>query len=282
MSATVFVVILLSGIYFNFLSFISLFFVVSLLGLREYYSITEKLGARPYKVWGYIAGTMLYASGVFSNSNLALFYNHMHLMNLAIASVFTVYIVALFSNHEKPITNIAYTVAGIIYTVVPFVLLMSISCFDKAYTFNHPAGVWYVDMAPYNSTIIFGIIFLIWANDTFAYLTGSLIGKHKLFERVSPGKTWEGSIGGAVFSLGVAFLISKWFTDVAMVHWLVIAGIVIVFGTIGDLVESMIKRHAGIKDSGNIMPGHGGVLDRFDSLLFVSPFVFFYITIVFS
>jgi phosphatidate cytidylyltransferase len=103
------------------------------------------------------------------------------------------------------------------------------------------------------------------------------MGKHKLYEKISPGKTWEGSIGGAILTMLSVYLIAKWYPELSYTSWLIVAAIVIVFGTIGDLIESMLKRQAGIKDSGKIMPGHGGILDRFDSLLFSAPFIYFYL-----
>jgi phosphatidate cytidylyltransferase len=151
---------------------------------------------------------------------------------------------------------------------------------DRAFTFNNASNYWYNNYAPYNFHYVLGIILLIWASDVGAYLVGSLIGKHKLFERISPGKTWEGTIGAFILNIGCAFIIANWFPELALKHWIVISILVSVFGSIGDLVESMFKRQAGIKDSGKIMPGHGGILDRFDSLLFVSPFVYAYLSLI--
>ncbi len=121
---------------------------------------------------------------------------------------------------------------------------------------------------------------MIWVNDSFAFLVGKNFGKRKLFISVSPKKTQEGFLGGLVFALIAAFIISKFNTDFTVVNWLVIAVIVSVIGTIGDLVESKFKRQANIKDSGTIMPGHGGILDRLDSLLFAAPFVYLYINFI--
>jgi phosphatidate cytidylyltransferase len=132
----------------------------------------------------------------------------------------------------------------------------------------------------YNSTLIISILILIWVNDSFAFLIGKNFGKRKLFVSVSPKKTQEGFIGGLLFALFVAFVISKFNNDFTLVNWLIIATIVSVIGTIGDLVESKFKRQANIKDSGNIMPGHGGILDRLDSLLFAAPFVYLYINFI--
>ncbi|MGJ8759886.1 MULTISPECIES: phosphatidate cytidylyltransferase [unclassified Polaribacter] len=132
----------------------------------------------------------------------------------------------------------------------------------------------------YNPHLIISILIMIWVNDSFAFLVGKNFGKRKLFISVSPKKTQEGFLGGLAFALIAAFIISKFNTDFTVVNWLVIAVIVSVIGTIGDLVESKFKRQANIKDSGTIMPGHGGILDRLDSLLFAAPFVYLYINFI--
>ena len=132
----------------------------------------------------------------------------------------------------------------------------------------------------YNPYIILNILILIWINDSFAYLVGKNFGRRKLFESVSPKKTIEGFLGGLSFSIGTGYLISHYVQDYSTQNWIIIAMIVSVIGTIGDLVESKFKRQANIKDSGNIMPGHGGILDRLDSLLFAAPFVYLYINFI--
>jgi phosphatidate cytidylyltransferase len=132
---------------------------------------------------------------------------------------------------------------------------------------------------PQHYGIVLGFFLLIWLNDTGAYFIGSLIGKHKLFERISPGKTWEGSAGGTLFALLTAWGLSYIFPQIDRTHWLILAIITVVTGTLGDLVESMLKRSLGIKDSGNILPGHGGMLDRFDAVLLSAPFVFVYLAL---
>jgi phosphatidate cytidylyltransferase len=128
--------------------------------------------------------------------------------------------------------------------------------------------------------LMISILSIIWVNDSFAFLVGKNFGKHKLFVSVSPKKTIEGFFGGLVFALIAAIFISKFNLDFSLLNWLVIAAIVSVFGTIGDLVESKFKRQANLKDSGNIMPGHGGILDRLDSLMFAAPFVYLYINFI--
>ncbi len=128
--------------------------------------------------------------------------------------------------------------------------------------------------------LMISILSIIWVNDSFAFLIGKNFGKHKLFPSVSPKKTIEGFFGGLVFSLLAALFISKFNLDFSMLNWLIIAVLVSSLGTTGDLVESKFKRQAGLKDSGNIMPGHGGILDRLDSLLFAAPFVYLYINYI--
>ncbi|MGZ3932531.1 MAG: phosphatidate cytidylyltransferase, partial [Bacteroidia bacterium] len=216
---------------------------------------------------------VLYASASMADT----FYRIKSIEHTVPLYFFLAFIAALFSKTEKPVENAVYTIAGIIYAVLPFALL------------NHIAII--VPTVPpvmnsawpaYNPHIILGIILLIWANDTFAYLAGSLLGKHKLYERISPGKTWEGSIGGGLLTIASTFVISNWYNELQLHQWMIIALLVVVFGTIGDLVESMLKRQANIKDSGKIMPGHGGILDRFDSLLFVSPLIYAYLCWVYA
>lgn len=158
------------------------------------------------------------------------------------------------------------------YIILPFIFITKISFGVK----------------DYNPKIIIGLFILIWTNDTFAYIVGKSIGKHKLFEKISPKKTIEGFIGGIFFAVLAGFLISKYyiqaspkFSDRSIMIWISIALIVGVVGTIGDLIESKFKRIAGVKDSGTIMPGHGGVLDRLDSAIFVAPIIFLFYQILY-
>jgi phosphatidate cytidylyltransferase len=176
-------------------------------------------------------------------------------------------IVFLFDNKNLKIDSFSKFVYLIGYIILPFVIITKI-----------PFGI-----KGYNPNILISIFILIWTNDTFAYLVGKSIGKHKLFERISPKKTIEGFLGGVVFALIASYLISKYFLMLPEKNtyiWLIIAAIVGVFGTIGDLVESKFKRIAEKKDSGNIMPGHGGILDRLDSVIFVTPIIFLFYQIL--
>ena len=178
-------------------------------------------------------------------------------------------IAELYLNAKDPINNWAYTMLPQLYIALPFSML-NVLAFPQAgsYSFVYPLSVF---------------VFL-WMNDTGAYLCGSLLGRHKLFPRVSPGKSWEGSVGGGLLVVGIAMLI-WWLLDrysvgqanLNMLHWVGLGLTVVIFGTWGDLVESLFKRTLGIKDSGNILPGHGGMLDRFDSSLLAIPAVVVYL-----
>jgi phosphatidate cytidylyltransferase len=134
----------------------------------------------------------------------------------------------------------------------------------------------------YNAHIAASIFYLVWASDTFAYLSGRTFGRTPLFPVVSPKKTWEGSIGGTIGATGIAVLLYYTVGIFTLPQWVGLAVVIVIFGTIGDLIESMLKRSLGLKDSGNILPGHGGVLDRFDAFLFVVPFVATYFVLIWS
>ena len=175
----------------------------------------------------------------------------------------------LYLKQKDPIQDWAYTMLAQIYIALPFSLI-------NVLAFNATSEGY----VAFNTLLPLSIFIFLWVNDSGAYCVGSLLGRHKLFPRISPGKSWEGSIGGAVFVLAAAYAISYFLdTDqmLAMPVWLGLGLVVVVFGTWGDLVESLLKRTLGIKDSGNILPGHGGMLDRFDSSLLAIPAAVIYL-----
>lgn len=256
-TAAVFVAVLLSCTYWNQISFSVLFLIITVLGILEFYKLSEKEGSKPQKIIGTIIGTLLFSS----NALVAAGYADPRILLLNLPLLFLIFIIELYLKAADPFRNIAFTLLGIFYIAVPFSLLNYINCYSGTYNYQ----------------LLFGIFFLIWSNDSGAYLVGTSLGKHKLFFRVSPGKSWEGSIGGAIICYGVAYIISGWFTGIHVFDWIVIATILIVIGTLGDLVKSLLKRSINVKDSGNILPGHGGIIDRFDSLIMGVPFVFTYL-----
>ncbi len=179
----------------------------------------------------------------------------------------------LFSSDNLIITNnISKYIVFIGYIVFPFIIITKI-----------PLSNDYFEPFYFEPLIIIIIFLMIWINDTFAYLVGKTFGKHKLFEKISPKKTIEGFLGGAVFTIAFSFFIPMlfgWVKEDNRWIWIVQAIIIVIFATLGDLVESKFKRSANVKDSGNIMPGHGGILDRLDSIIFVAPFIFLFYQIL--
>ncbi len=187
-------------------------------------------------------------------------------------SIIYLIISELYTKHENPINDWAYTMLSQMYIALPFSLINVL-----AFT-NDGNG-----QVHYNYVIPLSVFIFLWINDTGAYCSGSLLGKHKLFPRVSPGKSWEGSIGGAVFVVIAAYIISQispLTAQLTPLQWIGLGLVVVVFGTWGDLVESLFKRTLGIKDSGNILPGHGGMLDRFDSSLMAIPAAAIYLYVI--
>ena len=207
----------------------------------------------------------------FLNLNYDLFNINIELskINLLVVLSFILisFISVLFSKEKEPIKKLGNIFLSFIYIGVPFSLIWDIYGTDL--------------IRPNNSiNIILGVFILIWTNDTFAYLVGRKFGKHKLFERISPKKTIEGFIGGIIFTLIAGYFISKFNYTYTTLFWLILAFIVSVFGTIGDLIESMFKRDSNIKDSSNLIPGHGGFLDRLDSFIFAIPFIYIFLILL--
>ena len=264
-TGAIFVAVLIGAIVWNKYSVAGLFFVISILGLLEFFKLMEKGGFKPKKsissvVAGLIYGIIVYFSFGYGNFSYLLF-----IFPLLVLLV----VIELFRKSETPVSNFAFSVMGVMYVVIPFSILNFFaygSPYDEVLEINDR----------YDYIFLLGFFVIQWASDTGAYLTGSAFGKTKLFERISPNKTWEGVIGGLILAILTGYLIS-FFTNSSHIHWMNIALLIVVFGTLGDLTESQIKRSCGVKDSGNILPGHGGILDRFDGVLFSAPFVLAYL-----
>lgn len=176
----------------------------------------------------------------------------------------------LYLKRERPLNNWAYTMLSQLYVALPFGLLSVL--------YFYPVLFDSVSISGYIRFLLpLSVFFFLWASDTGAYCVGSLFGKHRLFERISPKKSWEGSIGGALLAILLAILLGYYSDIMSMLEWIGLAFVVVVFGTWGDLVESLMKRQLGVKDSGNILPGHGGILDRFDSFLLATPAAIIYL-----
>jgi phosphatidate cytidylyltransferase len=252
LSGLVFIAVIISSVLYSKESFYAIFYVILLFCLYEF----KKLIGLRYN-WIYLVATLIY----FRFANLSIFSgNYLHFF--LIISLFIPFIYQLF----KPKVSLTSSKLGhfflaIAYIVLPFVFLTSIPFIEEVY---HP-------------NIIIGIFILIWMSDSLAYVVGSTLGKTKLYEKISPNKTIEGALGGLIASVTTAFFMSKYIPILTTTSWVIIALIVVVFGVLGDLIESKFKREAKVKDSSNFIPGHGGFLDRLDSIIFAVPFVYVYL-----
>ena len=277
-------VLVIGTLLLNSLAFVGVFLIFMATTQFEFYRMLSRGKIRPQTVMGIVIGIFLYlfsffiSIGFIPNKLLVLFFPLISL----------IFVNELFFNENRPFHNIAFTLLGIFYIAVPFSLfnfmIFHISD-DLNIGINNGRDIVNflfqpTNLVEYNYQILLGFFFLHWINDTGAYLVGVPFGKHKLFKRISPKKSWEGLVGGVVFSLVAVVLLSKYFPSLSLVSWLIIAVIVVTFGTLGDLIESLLKRYLGLKDSGTFLPGHGGFLDRYDGVLFSTPIVFAYLQLV--
>jgi phosphatidate cytidylyltransferase len=227
-------------------------------------------GVRPQMAPGIITGTATYvmatliAAGVIPKNAFL----------ILIPMMLIIMVVELYRKQDKPFDSLAHTFFSVLYTAIPFSMFPF-----SAFLRTGLNSILPHENIIFSPGIIIGFFLLLWANDTGAYLTGITFGKHKLMERISPKKTWEGFFGGVVTAVLIAWLLSGWLGVIDNIHWAIIAVIISVAGTYGDLVESMLKRSIGVKDSGTIMPGHGGFLDRFDSAIISFPLVYLFISL---
>lgn len=269
LTGIIFVSIVLASIYFqaDYRALTNLFILVMSFGLHEFYTMVNKgFNVQVPTAYLMFCGLLLYGligSSYEENTIVPLIFAVLY-----IVSITGLFIFELYRKKEQPIHNLAFSVLGQVMVALPCGLINLIAIPEQIY--------W-----------VFAIFVLIWLSDTGAYLVGCTLGKHKLFERISPKKSWEGFFGGCLFAIGGAMLLWHLFTTVWPIatattwwQWLIFAFIIIVFGTYGDLCESLLKRATAVKDSGNILPGHGGILDRFDSLLLCIPIVYIYLEIL--
>lgn len=246
--------VIVFGIIFSEWTYFAVFFTICLFSLLEFYDLSGLDGMVPQKTFGTLCGMFIFSLTFFIEKE-DISYRYYFLIFPIVSFV---YMIKLYKKFErKPFTNIAYMILGLFYVAMPFSLL-NIAVYENG---------------EYNYEVMFGCLFILWASDTGAYFAGTLFGKRKLFERISPKKSWEGALGGALLAILFTLAISYYFETLAMWQWLIISAIIIIGGIYGDLVESLLKRSIEIKDSGESLPGHGGFLDRFDGLLIAAPFI---------
>ena len=254
-----FVAILTTAIILGEWYFHILMAIIAVLTLSEYYKLFPQKQISPNAGFGLVIGFLLFELGVWS---LSFAYASNYLLALLLLSFPLLAFSELYRKHKAPFQNIGITILGWIYIVLPLALLHQLMWDDNTEGWT-------------NYLPVLTIFVLVWTNDTFAYLSGKNFGKRKLFERISPNKTWEGFAGGLVFTMFVAYVIAV-VVDEPIGFYMGLAALIACIGTAGDLVESMLKRSVGVKDSGTILPGHGGLLDRIDGVLFVIPSVYMY------
>jgi phosphatidate cytidylyltransferase len=253
---------LIAGISINQYTFFIVFVLVIIGGLWEFYFIFKKNGIYP-QVWpGILMSIIIFIGTYYINTGNA----DSKILLWVMPVIFYLVIAELFRKKKDPFINIAISVLAVIYIAIPFSLFWFLAFWENIYQYNHH--------------LILAFFITLWTYDTFAYLLGLVFGKHKLFERISPKKTWEGAIAGYIMSLVAAWLISLFYVDLSLRQWFIFASLIAVFGTLGDLTESMLKRSFDLKDSGNILPGHGGILDRFDAVLLAIPAIFIYLQFI--
>ena len=268
LTAAIFVIVMLSGLFWNKWSFLILFSIVHFGAWIEYQKLVAQFNpdyaliSRLHKVLSMLAGWCILL--FFTNNSIHIGSIDLQIAVLVLGFVFIVLIpLTDLIKGSFRIPNMAYTIAGLIYISLPLGLMVDMR------------NRWDENYYQLSMTVPLLIIFSLWINDTMAYIVGSIIGKHPL-SKISPKKTWEGTIGGIILTVVVISLIAYYTGRLQVIHASLMSAIAAITGTIGDLSESKLKRMAGVKDSGSIMPGHGGFLDRFDSLLFASVFVWFY------
>jgi phosphatidate cytidylyltransferase len=258
----IFISVVMGSIWAGSSVFTLVFLGVSIGTLLEFYRLMRAENIQPNIYVGLIVGVLAY----MATCGTIAFPFTVDIATLVVPAIAAIFFAELYRKHSAPMLNISVTLMGIIYAVIPFALLVKTAFIQDANVFNRG--------------LVLGVFILIWSNDTFAYLVGSKFGKTRLFERISPKKSWEGSVGGVVFTFGTAWVMYHYNPEIGLINWMVIALLICVAGTLGDLVESLMKRSLGVKDSGNILPGHGGWLDRFDAVLLSVPFVWSYLHLV--
>lgn len=262
LSGFFFVLIVVGSILLSPYSFAAVFSIIAGWTVFEFHKLTnQQQGVQVVPVYGVIGAVILFLTSYFYASEAIMY---------PVYSVYGIFVVLvliaeLFRKKENPIHNWSYFIMGQIMIALPFSLL------------NY---ILYIDA--YNPLILIAVFATVWVNDTGAYIFGITLGKHRMFERISPKKSWEGFVGGALTALVSGYVFSLLIPEISLIQWLIFSEIVVVFGTLGDLLESLMKRTVHVKDSGDVIPGHGGLLDRFDSLLLVSPAIFIFLSFIFK
>ncbi|QZE13548.1 phosphatidate cytidylyltransferase [Halosquirtibacter laminarini] len=265
LTGILFVCTLVGSIAIGKWTFFALFILISYLATNEFYHLAYRAKARPNRKIGIATSIYIFISFFLIASGLVPSKVTLGIIPLIVG----LFVYELYRDSKVPFLNLAFTILGLVYVTTPLALFNF---------FVFPPSV--TGTPVYSPHLLMGIFIFVWINDSGAYLVGSRFGRHKLFERISPKKTWEGSIGGGVLTMSAAVVMSRIFPQYGLIDMVVVALITVIAGTLGDLVESMFKRSIEVKDSGSFFPGHGGLLDRFDSIILAAPMVYFYFRLI--
>ena len=277
LSGAVLLLVILGAMWVGYYGYLTLLLFITVAGTWEFYSLAKAKGYEPQRSLGVAMATLFYVAAAMisimavdgvkqfaDNDTITMWVAVLAIVTISLVAV--VFVAEIFRNRTTPIANISTTIAGVGYVALPMALMTVMPMLIGG------NGDW-------RAIYFLFYLFLVWGNDVFAYLAGVTMGRHKMCERLSPKKSWEGFVGGVLGSLAVG-AVGAAVLDKSYVVWMGLALIVSLSSVVGDLVESMFKRDAGVKDSGNIIPGHGGILDRFDAFIISVPFAFVYILIV--
>lgn len=262
LSGLIYAAIMIGSITVHPLIFLAVFLFILILGMIEFYRMCSIPESRPMVVPGITTGVILFLTFfliryIGADSRILL---------LLPASGLILMTMPMFQPKDQPLLSASLTFLGIIYVGLP------ITIFNVLVYHPYKEG--------FDYQVVLFLFLILWLNDTGAYITGKLLGKHKMFPRISPKKSWEGLAGGLLMALLITWLSRPLFPDIPLLHLWILCPVIVITGTFGDLVESTWKRAAGIKDSGKLMPGHGGILDRIDSLIFAAPAAYLTITLL--
>ncbi len=260
LTGLIFVVVILGSLFLGEFAYATVFAAVLLGAMIEFYGLFKGSEYKPNKPVGYTAGLLVFALFFLTTAG----YISPEWDFCIFPVLLIILIIELYRKKSHPIENMALSIMAILYLAIPLGLI------------NFLVFPGYDDKPEFSPDLLIAVLVLIWVYDSAAYLFGVSIGKHRLFERISPKKSWEGAIGGAITTALFSLLVHSFIPEVGRLNWIILSILIVCAATFGDLTESLIKRTIGIKDSSNILPGHGGILDRFDSLFFVVPVVVVY------
>ncbi len=249
--------VVVGSLLLNEYTFGILFLFVLLAGLHEFFNFFKNAEIKPNRILASVIGGVIFIAFFLIGKGILPETTYFSLIPVFLL----VFIAELYRGRNFPFENIAAGVLGLIYIALPLSMISLLVFSNNTYS---PA-------------LLLALFVIIWSYDSGAYLFGVTLGKHRLFKRISPKKSWEGAIGGGLLAIAAASLISSYFVpEVDLIHWIILAVITVISATYGDLTESLFKRQFNLKDSSNFLPGHGGILDRFDSLFFAVPTMVLY------